>query len=98
MATTHHNMSSIVQNGKDLVDEIKAECFRVDEGQQLVECVQNKWRSCYHIPYLPAFHSPGWMLRYILGPYDEEWVELLMGDFGAGVTVAATALPQVSCL
>jgi hypothetical protein len=38
------------------------------------------------------------MLRYILGPYDEEWVEIIMGDFAAGITVAATALPQVSCL
>ena len=49
-------------------------------------------------PLLASLLQPGMdAALHILGPYDEEWVEMLMGDFGAGVTVAATALPQVSC-
>jgi len=89
-------MSSIVQKGKEAVDEIRAECFQFEEGHQVVDYLTSNWRNFYHIPYLPAFHSPGWMLRYILGPYDDQWFEMLLGDLGAGITVSATALPQVS--
>ena len=89
-------MSSIVKQGKEVVDEIRNELLPVGEGYEVIDYVKNNWRNFYHIPYLPAFHSPGWMLRYILGPYDDVWIETLLGDISAGVTVAATALPQVS--
>lgn len=47
-----------------------------------------------HIPYLPALHRPGWMVRYILGPYDEWWAESLVADIQAGLTVLMTLIPQ----
>ena len=28
-----------------------------------------------HIPYIPALHRPGWLLRYIVGPYDKLYFE-----------------------
>ena len=28
-----------------------------------------------HIPYIPALHNPGWLLRYIVGPYNKEYFE-----------------------
>ena len=52
-------------------------------------------RSWIHIPYFPSLHRPGWLLRYILGPYNLEWVETILGDLGAGITVALTLVPQV---
>jgi len=48
-----------------------------------------------HIPYFPAFHRPGWLLRYIVGPFDGKWVEGIFADFWAGITVALTLIPQV---
>ena len=24
-----------------------------------------------HVPYIPALHRPGWLLRYFVGPYDK---------------------------
>jgi hypothetical protein len=54
----------------------------------------SRLRSFIHMPYFPAFHQPGWMLRYILGPYDEEWGEMLLADAQAGITVLITLVPQ----
>lgn len=48
-----------------------------------------------HIPYLPIIHSPGWLLRYVLGPYNDEWTENLYSDIIAGLTVGLTLVPQV---
>ena len=33
-----------------------------------LQTISMSWRG----PYLPAFHSPGWMLKYILGKSDKE--------------------------
>jgi hypothetical protein len=49
-------------------------------------------------PYLPAFHSPGWMLRYILGPHDSVMLESLIADVTAGITVGLTLIPQVDTI
>jgi hypothetical protein len=51
--------------------------------------------SFIHIPYLPAFHSPGWLLRYLIGPYDAVWLDNFLSDAGAGLTVGLTLIPQV---
>jgi hypothetical protein len=37
---------------------------------------------------------PGWLVRYVLGPYDDEWISSLYGDLVAGLTVAMTLIPQ----
>lgn len=37
---------------------------------------------------------PGWLVRYFVGPYDVVWVENLIADVCAGVTVALTLIPQ----
>lgn len=52
-------------------------------------------KSWIHVPYLPAFHQPGWMLAYIAGPYDLAWVESIFVDIWAGITVGLTLIPQV---
>lgn len=53
-------------------------------------------KTWFHIPYLPAFHQPGWLSGYIAGPYDLSWVESLLADFWAGITVGLTLIPQVT--
>lgn len=53
-------------------------------------------RNYIHIPYFPAFHQPGWMTRMLIGPYDAEWKEWVIGDIQAGITVLMTLVPQVS--
>ena len=47
-----------------------------------------------HVPYFPAFHRPGWLMRYVVGPFNDEWLEMLFADFGAGLTVGLTLIPQ----
>jgi hypothetical protein len=55
-------------------------------------------RSFIFIPYFPAFHSPGWLLRYIVGPYTPALLESFISDIGAGLTVGLLLLPQVNIL
>ena len=47
-----------------------------------------------HIPYLPLFHRPGWLMRYMVGPHDQELMNMLFADFVAGLTIALTYVPQ----
>ena len=53
-----------------------------------------KFASWLYLPHFPAFHRPGWLVRHIVGPYDQKWIEALQADIGAGVTVAMTLIPQ----
>jgi MFS superfamily sulfate permease-like transporter len=53
-----------------------------------------KLSNLIHIPYLPAIHQPGWMMRYGLGPFDKEWTEMMIADCQAGLTVTMTLIPQ----
>jgi hypothetical protein len=84
-----------VVNG--IVDEIKKECnpLHLCKG---IDASDFKLTKYIHIPYFPAFHQPGWMLRYIIGPFDEEWVETLIADTQAGFTVLMTLIPQVTLI
>jgi hypothetical protein len=56
--------------------------------------ILNGIKTWIHIPYLPAFHQPGWMLAYIGGPYDGAWLESIFADIWAGITVGLTLIPQ----
>eukprot|EP01034_Spumella_vulgaris_P027443 gene27443-34159_t len=46
------------------------------------------------MPYLPALHSPGWLLRYTVGPHNIDMLEMAFYDIWAGITVAMTLIPQ----
>jgi len=50
--------------------------------------------SSYEFCYLPAFHNPGWFLRYVIGPHTPELLEQFFNDVTAGITVALTLIPQ----
>ena len=76
-------------------EEIKYECTpEIRPLNYYSDLTKQTMRAWIHIPYFPAFHRPGWLLRYIFGPYDSEWVTLLIADFCAGLTVALTLIPQ----
>ena len=47
----------------------------INEYKKLVKYASREFWNYVHIPYLPAFHHPGWLLRYILGPYDKNYFE-----------------------
>ena len=63
-------------------DEIKEECTPpVHPAGYYKELVQTTLKTWLHVPYLPAFHRPGWLMRYLLGPFDAEWLNLFIaGD------------------
>jgi len=50
--------------------------------------------SWIHLPYFPAFHRPGWLFRYLIGPYDKDLAQIFISDLVAGLTVAMTLVPQ----
>ncbi len=77
-----------------LVGDIHKECFTFDaaKGQSYV---QDNYKNWYFIPYFPAFHRPGWLLRYVVGPHDFNLLESVFFDIWAGITVALTLIPQV---
>lgn len=78
---------------KETIKELHVECFQAVEGYAALEYLKNNWRYLIYIPYLPAFHTPGWLIRYIFGPYNLEWLEMFLGDFSVGITVAAAVVP-----
>lgn len=47
-----------------------------------------------HIPYLPPIKNPGWLSRYVVGPYDKEYFEIISGDITAGIIVGLILIPQ----
>jgi MFS superfamily sulfate permease-like transporter len=51
-------------------------------------------KSFVYIPYVPMLWRPGWLLRYIFGPFDNVWFSGVYGDLVAGITVAMTLIPQ----
>ena len=76
-------------------EEVKYECTPdVRPLSYYTSLTKSTLRSWIHIPYFPAFHRPGWLMRYIFGPYDEDWVTLFIADFCAGLTVSLTLIPQ----
>lgn len=64
---------------------------------EIYECIdyfRENWKNFFHIPYFPAFHKPGWLLRYIVGPHTPELLFMIFSDVIAGITVALTLIPQ----
>ncbi len=75
--------------------DLKKECtFDVSTNSSFFLFFANigKW---FYIPFLPAFHRPGWLLRYIVGPHTLDLMEMAFSDIWAGITVALTLIPQV---
>jgi hypothetical protein len=63
-----------------LVQEIKEEFAPEAGGRAQLEkhagTIFNFVKGFTYFPFFPAFHRPGWLLRYIVGPYDWEWFEM----------------------
>ena len=66
-------------------------CNKCDADAQAFGMSLLQW---FHLPYLPLCHRPGWLMRYLVGPYDQELLNMLLADFVAGLTVALTYVPQ----
>ena len=47
----------------------------------------------FSIIIVPCFR-PGWFMRCLFGPYDSQWLDYLIADILAGITVALTLIPQ----
>lgn len=77
--------------GVDLYREL-VPTKRTDDEKKFLFALARSW---IHIPYFPSLHRPGWLLRYVLRPFNFDWVDTFLGDLGAGITVALTLVPQV---
>jgi len=79
-----------VKSGK----EVYTECL---PSNQVNADIRQRLQDAFpfiHIPYFPAFHRPGWLLRYVVGPHDQEMLDMFINDFIAGITVGLTLIPQ----
>jgi len=97
LQATKNGATTIIQDLRDeaveLIEDIKTECAPSNTGES-VRGALNYLSDFIHIPYLPAFHSPGWLLRYIVGPYDRDWFDGITSDIIAGLTVGLLMIPQ----
>lgn len=65
-------------------EEIKDECTpSIKPTSYYQDLAKNTFREWVHIPYFPAFHRPGWLLRYIFGPYDTDWISLFVAGMAS---------------
>lgn len=94
-AFVFNGAKSAVLDTVDLAKDVQTECFSPSGGTDALAFLKANFVNFIHIPYFPAFHRPGWMLRYIVGPHTVELMSNLFSDFWAGVTVALTLIPQV---
>lgn len=78
-----------------MAGEIKDECLPTSAGLKghVLEAVSIT-RGLFYLPRFPAFHSPGWLVRYIVGPYDKEWLEGVYYDISSGITIGLILIPQ----
>eukprot|EP01039_Chlorochromonas_danica_P001662 gene1661-1816_t len=86
--------TSLKQDTHNLANEIQVECFQLFEVYEVIDFIRDNWYKAVYVPYLPAFHHPGWLLRYCVGPYSTELIESFFADIIAGITVALTLIPQ----
>jgi hypothetical protein len=97
--TTKEFSKKLVQDIKEdcefIVKDVVTEYHSQPSFKESFHYVKDIILSFIHIPYLPAFHSPGWLLRYLIGPYDAVWLDNFLSDAGAGLTVGLTLIPQV---
>jgi len=83
--------TSIVTSIENVKSAIQAECIPT-EG--VVKALYTQLTSIFHIPFLPAFTRPGWLLTIVKPPYTPEKLDALILDGVAGLTVAFTLIPQ----
>jgi len=94
MEFVQKNVEELKIEAMEFMEEVKAECIPPPMNDGTIKKLKYYVKRWSHIPYLPAFHRPGWLLRYLVGPYDVQWAEGLVADFIAGLTVALTLIPQ----
>ena len=98
LKATKEGATTIIQDLREeavnCYQDIKTECTPNQTAGNYVRGTLNYLSNFIHIPYLPAFHSPGWLLRYIVGPYDREWFDGITSDIIAGLTVGLLMIPQ----
>ena len=88
-------MNSEASYMKDLYAEVVHEL--TPPPRSLIEYGTLAWnivRDGTHVPFFPFLHRPGWLLRYILGPFDGDYFESLVFDITAGITVSLLLIPQ----
>lgn len=94
-----HTVKVVKKDAVDFAKDFAHECNPFDcaptNKEHLLNIVQIV-RGRFQIPYFPPFHRPGWATRYIVGPYDAEWLELMAGDLWAGFVISLFSIPQVS--
>lgn len=86
---------ALVNDTIAFAEDVRAECFDPDAILAAGKTTAVGLSKFVYLPYFPAFHRPGWMLRYIVGPHTPELMTNLFTDFVAGITVALTLVPQV---
>ncbi len=94
-------LTSMKHEANSWSKEVHEECFgcpQTFEVFEVFEFLKENWRRFVYNPYLPAFHKPGWLLDYALGPFNAELLGTFMLDFWAGITVALTLIPQVNSI
>ena len=87
-------VAGLRDDAADLIDDIKTECTPTQSPSQVGSQISGFLANFIHQPFLPAFHSPGWLLRYIVGPYNREWFDGITSDIIAGLTVGLLMIPQ----
>lgn len=88
-------VSDTVLEVSSLTAEIREECCvsncrRTGTGRDFLLALRRR----VHVPYFPPMHRPGWLLRLVLGPYNEQWRSRGINDIVAGVTVSLLLIPQ----
>lgn len=95
--TYKSTVAHVSGQSKDALRELEVECYEAFEVKEIYGWWKENWFNFFHLPYFPAFHRPGWLLRYIVGPHTPDLLESFFSDIWAGITVALTLIPQVSC-
>ena len=86
---------------KKISSDIESTVKEVQEECNCLSLYQNDFLSTFsfknfiHLPFLPPLQQPGWLLEYLLGPFDHQWIDNIYSDFQAGITVLLTLVPQV---
>lgn len=92
------NFNYYYNSNMHFLQEVKEECYPSSylqtPSEGLLERIRSTFFTFVHVPYFPAFHRPGWLLRYIVGPHDWNLWFMFLSDFRAGLTVALTLIPQ----
>ena len=96
---TKENTTTILQDLKqetvECFQDIRENCTPQTSSKDAFKSLIQSLSTWVHIPYFPAFHSPGWLLRYLVGPYNYEWLDGITADLAAGITVGLVLIPQV---